>query len=145
MQVKQISLATLLNSSGFSDCCREYAEEILGRTAVPDMAAYEKFEATGVLRILGAFCGERLVAFSVVLLSENLSTGAKVASVNYVYATPQYRSRAGAALLARLMREARETGRELYLTAAANTLLDLRLMGSQCFEPIETVYRYRRR
>ena len=144
MRVEQISLASLLDSPGFDNSCRAYAEEILGRKAVPDMAAYSQFEESGVLRILGVYCGEQLVAFSVVLLSENLATGEKVAGVNYIYAVPRHRAKAGALLLSRLIREAREAGRELYLTAAADSALDRSLADSRWFEPIETVYRYRR-
>ena len=113
--VRRITVEEAFNSQGFSDLCKEYAHEA-AIAGLPDpqekLSAYQVLEASGsdAFCVFGAFLGDRLVGFVVLLTPVIPHYGIAVAVAESLFVGWDYR-RTGAGLL--LIRQAEKRALEL--------------------------------
>lgn len=114
IHVKPYAIAELEAEPNLAELLGEYAQESaledLG-TANPQFATYKQMEAMGVAHLLGAFEGDTLVGFLVLLVSVVPHFGKPIASTeSYFVARAARKTGAGLKLLHEAEQIAREAG-----------------------------------
>lgn len=143
MEIRTSSVADIRASAGFDDMVREYTKESgnpdLGEAA-PSVEFYERMEAAGSLKCVGAFDGARLVGLIVVVASLYPHFGKTVATVESLWLHKDYRD--GPAGL-RLIRQAQEVAKSLgavgmYFGARHGSRLEQ--LYSRLFTPMNVLF-----
>lgn len=128
--IRPVTIAELFDAPNFAELRAEYEAESLRNPdmigAPPNRAGYEQMERAGLLRPLGAFDGDRLVGFCVVLISPVLHFAGKVlATTESIFLSKGCRRNgAGIALISAAEDAAEEAGAKgLYITAPTDSSL----------------------
>ncbi len=110
--------------------------------AEPQFATYQRLEALGMLFALGAFAGDELVGFALVLISDLPHFGKRVAVTESLFVASQARKGgAGMRLLAAVEQGARERGAVGVLVSAPVTSRLASLMdASSHYRPASRVF-----
>jgi GNAT superfamily N-acetyltransferase len=111
IEILKCSVAELLHEANRRSLIAAYAEECAIPDAVPQRETYLAMERAGLLVCFGAYARGELVGFVSVIRSVMPHHGKMVATVESLYAAPEYRDAgAGIALMAEAERFAKESG-----------------------------------
>lgn len=131
ISIRTISVSEAFDSPDFGALCDEYRAESMRNKDLaggePSRLGYEQMASAGLMKILGAFFGDRLVGFCTVLVTPLLHFGDHlVASTETIFLSKKYRaSGAGIGLLRAAESIALDSGASgLYVTAPSGGRLE---------------------
>lgn len=109
IEIQRCSVAEIRDAAG--GMIAAYADECCIPDAVPQWEMYRAMESAGLLTCFGAYVPGKLVGFVSVIASVMPHHGKLVATVESLYAAPEYRdSGAGNELMAAAKKHARDAG-----------------------------------
>ena len=109
--IGKCSVAEILDEANARSLIAAYADECCVPDAVPQREMYLAMELAGMLTCFGAYVDGELVGFVSVIVSVMPHHGKLVATVESLYAAPEYRDRgAGIGLMGVAERHAEESG-----------------------------------
>lgn len=112
--VHKITLADIQNAPNCASLMAGYADECAIAELTPhdpQYAQYAAMEQAGFTHFLGAYCGDRLIGFVVILIATLPHFGKRIATTESLYVEPgQRRTGAGLDLIRRAQTFAQEQG-----------------------------------
>lgn len=111
IEISQCFVTELLDGPNARDLIAAYATECMIPDAKPQRETYLAMQRAGLLTCFGAYLDRELVGFVSIITSVMPHHGKKVATIESLYAAPEYRDAgAGNALMAEAERFARDAG-----------------------------------
>lgn len=146
MTVRSITFSDLISDASFGELRDKFFEECrrpFWGEVRPDYQAYLAMEGQGLLDVFGAFAGEKLVGFAIVMRTRSLVTGQEFRSVDCLFILPQFRDDQSGLLLRRAL-EQEEGGAVLISAAHGSSLAAALSKDRRHFIPVEVIYQFRR-
>lgn len=112
--IKPIRYTEILDAKNSPEILREYAEECVVPDYKPQRWMYKNMNDAGILNCIGAFDGEVLIGFVVVISAVMPHNGKKIATIESIFVMSEHRS-SGAGL--ELIEATESLARELDCTA----------------------------